>query len=153
MKLKLALVLLVTAGGVAVRVVSGAIVSAKAALTKLALVTWHGPVPLHPPPLQPRNSEPTSGIAVRVTTVPITKLAEQVVRQEIPSGLLVIMPLPLPVRITVIEKILLKRAVTAVASTTVTVQVPPPEQPPPLQPMKMELTSGVAVSVTGVSLA
>src|SRR6266850_340455 len=39
------------------------------------------------------------------------------------------------------------------AALRVTVQVPVPEQPPPLQPVKVELASGVAVKVTVVALA
>ena len=36
------------------------------------IVTTHVPVPLHPAPLQPLNTEPADGLAVRVTIVPLT---------------------------------------------------------------------------------
>ena len=40
-----------------------------------------------------------------------------------------------------------KVAVTAVGAISVTLQVPVPLQPPPVQPVKVEPTVGVAVSV------
>jgi len=40
-----------------------------------------------------------------------------------------------------------------VAALIVTVQAPVPVQPPPLQPVKVELASGVLVKVTAVLLA
>jgi hypothetical protein len=46
---------------------------AKVALTVVAAVrvTVHEPVPLQPPPLQPRKEKPEPGVAARVTTVPL----------------------------------------------------------------------------------
>ena len=130
-------------------------VGAKVAVTVVAAesVTTHVPVPLHPPPLQPVKVEPAAGLAVRVTAVPLAKLAEQVAPQLIPAGLLVTVPLPVPVLLTVRAKVGVKVAVTAVAAETVTVQAAVPVQPPPLQPVKAELAPGVAVSVTTVPLA
>ena len=45
--------------------------SVKVAATVVAAVmgTVHGPVPEHPPPLQPENVDPVAGAAVRVTVV------------------------------------------------------------------------------------
>ena len=63
-------------------------------------VTLQAPVPLQAP-LQPANVEPAAGIAVKVTTVPLVKLAEQVAPQEIPAGELTTVPVPLPLSITV----------------------------------------------------
>src|SRR5438876_144320 len=81
------------------------------------------PVPAQPPPLQPVKVELASGVAVKVTAVPLANGAEHAAPQAIPAGLLV------------------------------TVPAPAPEQPPPLQPVKVELASGVAVKVTAVPLA
>src|SRR5881628_3481596 len=111
------------------------------------------PVPEHPPPLQPVKIEPAAGAAVRVTAVPLVKLAEQVAPQVIPAGALVTVPLPVPALLTVSAKVgSVKVTVTVVAAETVTVQVPVPEHPPPLQPVKIEPAAGVAVSVTAVPL-
>jgi hypothetical protein len=60
------------------------------------MVTVQVPVPVQPPPLQPVKVEPAAGAAVRVTIVPIENEAEQVVPQEMPAGLLVTVPPPLP---------------------------------------------------------
>ena len=57
------------------------------------------PVPLHAP-LQPANTEPVTGAAVSVTTVPLVKLAEHPLPQLIPVGLLVTLPAPVPARDT-----------------------------------------------------
>jgi hypothetical protein len=68
-----------------------------------------------------------------------------------PDGLLVTVPLPVPVLLTVNEYVLrVNEAVTDLAVVIVTVQVPVPEQPPPLQPVKVEPVAGAAVSVTNV---
>jgi hypothetical protein len=50
-------------------------------------------VPLQAP-LQPLKLEPAIGVAVKVTWVPLTKLALQVAPQLIPEGELVTVPLP-----------------------------------------------------------
>jgi hypothetical protein len=65
------------------------------------IVTVHRPVPLQPPPLQPVNADPAFGVAVSVTTVPLTKSAAHVAPQLIPAGLLVTVPVPDPARVTV----------------------------------------------------
>jgi hypothetical protein len=52
-----------------------------------------GDVPPHAP-LQPLKLEPLAGLAVRVTFVFAAKLAEQVLPQLIPAGLLVTVPEP-----------------------------------------------------------
>jgi len=65
------------------------------------IVTLQVPVPVQPPPLQPVKVEPAAGVAVRVTAVPVVNAAEHVVPQEIPAGLLVTVPLPVPDRETV----------------------------------------------------
>jgi hypothetical protein len=72
-------------------------VTAAAALS----VTTQLPVPLQPPPLHPVKAEPALGVAVSVTTVPLTKSAAHVAPQLIPAGLLVTVPVPAPARVTV----------------------------------------------------
>ena len=54
-----------------------------------------------PPPFQPSKVSPVAGVAVNVTTVPSAKLKVQTAPQLIPAGLLVTVPLPLPVLLTV----------------------------------------------------
>jgi hypothetical protein len=54
-------------------------------------VTVHPPVPAHAP-LHPVKADPGLGVAVRVTTVPPTKLPEQAVGQAIPAGVLLAVP-------------------------------------------------------------
>src|SRR5262249_1635275 len=51
--------------------------------------------PLQSPP-QPLKIEPDPAVAVKVTAVPVTKPAEQVVPQLIPAGLETTTPLPVP---------------------------------------------------------
>jgi hypothetical protein len=57
------------------------------------------PVPLHPP-----NVEPTAGVAVNVTKVPLPNDAEHVPPQLMPAGLLVTVPFPVPPLVTVFTK-------------------------------------------------
>src|SRR5438445_10861716 len=52
-------------------------------------------------PLQPVNVDPVAGVAVRVTTVPLSKAAEQVAPQLSPAGAEVTVPLPVPAVVTV----------------------------------------------------
>jgi len=77
--------------------------SAKVAVTDVAafIATVQVAVPEQPPPLQPVKVEPAAGVAVRVTAVPVVNALEHVAPQEIPAGLLVTVPLPVPDRETV----------------------------------------------------
>ncbi len=68
-------------------------------------VTLQGPVPVHPPPLQPVKVEPAAALAVSVTAVPLVKLAAQVAPQSMPAGELVTVPLPVPAGVTVRVKV------------------------------------------------
>ena len=128
----------------------------KDACMKVAVTVWAAlivteqlPVPEQPPPLQPVKVDPAAGEAVKVTTVPLGKAAEQVTPQEMPAGVLLMVPDPAPALLTVSEKLgRAKNAVTVWAALIVTVQVPVPEQPPPLQPVKLDPVAGVAVNVT-----
>src|SRR5437899_921839 len=113
-----------------------------------------GPVPEHPPPVQPVKVEPAAGVAVSVTAVPLAKLAVHVAPQVMPAGALVTVPLPAPAGVTVRVKVCtVKVAVTVVAAETVTTHDPVPEHPPPFQSVKVEPAAGVAVNVTAVPLA
>src|SRR5882724_5991776 len=117
-------------------------------------VTMQEPVPEQPPPLQPVKVELASGVAVKVTAVPLANGAEHVAPQVMPAGLLVTVPAPAPALLTVSVKVCRANvAVTEAAALSVTVQGPVPEQPPPLQPVKVELASGVALKVMAVPLA
>src|SRR5206468_2872653 len=113
-------------------------------------VTTQESVPEQVPPLQPVKTEPAAGVAVSVTTVPLTKVAVQVGPQSMAAGVLDTVPAPAPGLETVRTKVGVKVAVTAVAAVRVTVQGPVPVQPPPLQPVNAEPRAGVAVSVTVV---
>ena len=58
------------------------------------------------------NVEPAAGAAVNVTDVPLLKLAEHVLPQLIPAGLLVTVPVPVPARVRVRAYCATKVAVT-----------------------------------------
>src|SRR5207245_6842887 len=130
-------------------------VGANVAVTVVAAesVIVHAPVPEQPPPVHPVKAEPLAGLAVRVTTVPLAKLAVHVAPQVIPAGLLVTVPAPVPALATLSGSVAAKVAVTVVAAESVIVHVPVPEQPPPLQPVKAEPAAGLALRVTTVPLA
>ena len=73
--------------------------------------------------------------------------------QLIPAGLEVTVPLPVPVLLTVSEKLwAVNVALTDVAAFMVATQLPVPEQPAPLQPANVDPPAGDAVSVTTVPL-
>src|SRR5207245_9219302 len=95
----------------------------------------HVPVPRLPPPLQPVKTEPAAGLAVSVTVVPLAKLTVQVAPQSIPGGLLVTVPVPMPVVATPSAKGGGKVAVTVAADETLTAHGPAPLQPPPHHPV------------------
>ena len=125
----------------------------KVALTVLtaSTVTVQEAVPEHPAPDQPVKSETESGVATSVTEVPVSKLAEQVGPQEIPDGLELTVPLPVPALVIVSGKVNL--APTALAASIVTVQVGLVPEQAPVQPAKVAVASGVAVSDTTVPAA
>src|SRR5215472_139531 len=56
-------------------------------------ITVHVWAPAQPPPLQPVNTDPCAGVEVR-TTAFLPKLAEQVLPQTMPGGLLTTVPAP-----------------------------------------------------------
>jgi hypothetical protein len=111
----------------------------KLALTVVAAfsVSWHGAVPLHPPPLHPEKTEPGRAVAARTTVPPKPKPALHwafPAPQLIPGGLLVTVPLPFTetVRVCDWEKL----AETPVAELIETVQGLVPLQAPP-HPIKL----------------
>src|SRR5580704_4005986 len=82
---------------VGVRVTAGLLLELKVAVTALAavMVTLQVPIP-EQAPLQPAKVDPVAAVAVRVTTVPLLKLALQVLGQVMPAGLLLTEPAPVP---------------------------------------------------------
>jgi hypothetical protein len=91
---------------VGVRVTAGLLLALKVAVTALAalMVTLQAPVPVQAP-LQPAKVDPAAAVSVKVTTVPLAKLALQVLGQVIPLGLLVTVPDPVPAGVTVNAKV------------------------------------------------
>jgi len=110
------------------------------------IVTEHVPVPLQAP-LHPAKKELASGVALRVTCVPLLKPALQVWPQLTPDGLLAIVPPPVPETLTVNTGEEVNVAVTDLFAFRTIEQSPVPVQSP-AQPVKVEPESGVAVSVT-----
>jgi hypothetical protein len=104
------------------------------------------------PPAHPTKVEPSAAVAVRVTAVPGSKLALHVCPQLMPDGLLLTLPLPVPVMVTASVGKSLKVAVTEIFFVNVTVQALTPLHTPD-HPAKKELAAGDAVSVTFVPLA
>jgi hypothetical protein len=64
------------------------------------IVMVHVPVPVHAP-LQPANTEPVVGVAVRITFVVEVYVSVQSFPQLMPDGLDVIVPDPVPDLVTV----------------------------------------------------
>jgi hypothetical protein len=127
--------------------VTGAV---KVAVTLLAasVVTTQLPVPVQAPD-QPVKVELPVGAAVNVTVDPMLNEKEQVAPQLIPAGSEVTVPVPVPSLTTKRAKVLrVKPALTDLAASIVTTQVPVPVQPPPDQPVKFASAEGEAVKVT-----
>jgi hypothetical protein len=96
----------------------------KVAVTVCSLIpvsTWQLPVPVQPPPDQPRKREPGAGVAVSVSEVPASSDVEQDDPQSIPAGVLDTDPEPVP----------------ATETSTLTMGAEPPRKtmasPPPLE--------------------
>jgi hypothetical protein len=77
----------------------------KVAVQLTVLLTVMLPLEQAASPDQPAKTDPLAGTAVRVTTVPLTKLLEQPLPQFMPAGELVTLPLPVPARLTVTVKL------------------------------------------------
>jgi hypothetical protein len=112
----------------------------------LRVASQVGALPLQAPP-QPTKDEFAAAVAVSVTWVPGSKSALHVVPQLIPVGLLVTLPWPVPLKLTVKTGDALNLAITEVFCVSVILQAPVPLQAPD-HPAKYEFAAGVAVSVT-----
>jgi hypothetical protein len=107
------------------------------------------PVPVQPP-LQPANVDPLAGVAVNVTDVPAKYVALHVGPQLIPAGLLLTLPLPVPVRFTeIVLGFAVNVAVTLAEALPPSVQLPVPVHPP-LHPANVDPLAAAAVKVTDV---
>jgi hypothetical protein len=116
------------------------------------IVTWQLPPPVHAP-LQPANSEPVAGVAVSVTTVPVSNGTAHALPQLTPSGLEATVPAPAPACATVRMNCCTSQvAVTPRASPIVTWQLPAPAHAP-LHPANTDPLADVAVRVTTVALS
>jgi hypothetical protein len=113
---------------------------------------------VQPEPDQPAKVEPAAGMAVKVTELPLLKVAEQMLPQLIPVGLLVTVPFPVPLLVTALTTFtesvncwgeLLNVAVQVKLALMATVPV---VQPEPDQPAKVEPAAGMAVKVTELPL-
>jgi len=82
-------------------VVSGMKLNLAVTLRAAVMLTTHVPVPEQPLPLQPANVESPPAAAASVTLVPERKLALHAWPQSIPEGLLLTVPLPVPILLTV----------------------------------------------------
>lgn len=127
--------------------------SANVAVTLRArlIETVQVPVP-EQAPLQPVKLDPVDAAAVSVTVVPAAKVPLQLLLHAMPPGEDVTTPEPVPrvvkVRVYVVpDELRVKVAVTLLAASTTSVQVPVPVQAP-LQPAKEEPDAGDALSAT-----
>jgi hypothetical protein len=77
------------------------------------MLTTHEFGPEQPAPDQPANAEPDLGVGVSVRCDPWPTIAEHVPGQEMPAGLLVTDPEPLPLNDTFSARRATKLAVTA----------------------------------------
>lgn len=121
-------------------------------LVLVLMVMVHGPVPVHEAPVHPVKVDPESGVGLRVMEVPCGNCAVQVVPQSMPLGVLRMVPLPVPVLLTLRvnegdgfddEK----TAMTCRGAFMVNAQVLGPVQSP-IQLKKVEPESGMALRVT-----
>jgi hypothetical protein len=76
--------------------VTGAGLKLAVTVTEELVANAHGPVPVHPPPDQPSNTEPLPAAALNVTSVPGATVMAHDEPQLMPAGELVTVPLPVP---------------------------------------------------------
>lgn len=102
-------------------------------------------------PVQPANSDPVAGTAVRTMVEPVLTFALQVPGQLMPPTLLVTDPEPVPASVTATgNDVGIKVALTACAEFIVTEHVPVPLHAPP-QLLNAKPVWGAGVSVTVVA--
>jgi hypothetical protein len=77
----------------------------KVAVTVAVVDTTQLPIPLHPPPLHPVNTDPAPAVAVKVTVVPPGKRSLQSPPQLIPAGVDATVPVPVPFLATITVKV------------------------------------------------
>jgi hypothetical protein len=116
------------------------------------------PVPEQPPPLHPVKEavELGAGVSVSFTCVPMAKLAMHSPGQNIPDGLLLIIPEFEGGVVTVnraVFALAVNAGVTVNAELMVRLQLSVPEHPPALQPAKKLPAAAVAISVTCLPVA
>ena len=110
-------------------------------------------------PLQPVKLELLAGVAVRVTDVPLTKLAlhaPALAVQVTPTGLDVTVPVPVPVSERLrrwLDPARVNVAVTLVALKMLKLHEAVPLHGPALHPTKLDPLAEVAVRLRGVPLA
>lgn len=104
--------------------------------------TTQDPRPVHAP-LQPVNKESADGWGDRRTFVPSAKLAEQVLPQLIPAGLLEMLPVPRPVRTKAkVGSAVVKAGVASLATA----------QPPGKNINRMKITSACLHAVRKLAI-
>ena len=107
-------------------------------------------VPEHEP-LHPVNTDPAAGVAVSVTEVPLSRVAEQAAPQSMPPTLDVTVPAPEPAFATESARVAgTKVAVTDRAVVIDSVHVADAPEQEPAHPVNTDPAAGVAVSVTEV---
>jgi hypothetical protein len=104
-----------------------------------------GAVPEHAPP-QPTNTIPGAGVSVSVTAAPFANVAEQVDPQLIPAGLLVTVPLPESITVTVSAVVKMPKTDCAALIVTEHELVEPAHTP--LQDWNVDPDPAVPLSVT-----
>jgi hypothetical protein len=128
--------------------VNGKVIRSKRALIVVSAVRvmLQFPVPAQPPPVQPPNNDPLSGVDVKVMAVPVGWVSAQSVPQLIPAGLEVTVPPPVPRVAT--ESVLTSVTVSVVlavlpASSATVIVVVPRAIPVALPPPSMLATAGL----------
>ncbi len=103
---------------------------------------------LHPVPVQFRKVEPGVGVGVSATFAPLVNVSLQMPGQLIIPGLDVTVPVPLGAMVMFSVRMASNEAVQPTAADIVT--TPSAQSASPVQPAKVDVAFGVAVSVTDV---